>query len=81
MKVERIAAEVVADFGTRTGREVVLSTDACLPPVMGEDTVTRMVLGNFLSNADKYSPRHEPIDVRIARRRDGEVAGAGPGLG
>jgi len=67
VKVERVAAEVVAEFETRTRRNVVLSSDACLPPVMGEDTVTRMVLGNFLSNADKYSPTHQPIEIRIAR--------------
>ena len=65
VKVERIADEVAHAFARRTGRCVVVESGRELPPVFGEPTVTRMVIENLLSNADKYSPWEQTIDVRV----------------
>lgn len=68
VKLERLAEAAVKGFRRRTpDREVSFHAEPGLPPVIGESTITTMVIENLLSNADKYSPAGEPIDVVVDR--------------
>lgn len=71
LKLERLTSQVVASFRRRNpGREVVLQAQGPLPTVVGESTITTMVLENLLSNADKYSPADRPIEVSLRACHD-----------
>lgn len=64
VKLERLTEAAVNAFHRRKpSREVNFHGDGLAPTVVGESTITTMVLENLLSNADKYSAPHEPIDV------------------
>jgi PAS domain S-box-containing protein len=60
--VERILSEHQHRFPHRTIR---MQTDDSVVPIIGEPVYIEQVVRNLLSNAEKYSPRHAPIDVRI----------------
>ena len=61
---ERLTNEHRRRFPRRTIR-VHAETDA--GPALAESGYTELVLRNLMSNAEKYSPAHEPIDVFIER--------------
>lgn len=65
-------------------RTIVVDIPSRLPLVLGEDLYLGQVIGNFLSNATKYSPPGTTTRV-VATSEDGGVAvrviDAGPGLG
>jgi signal transduction histidine kinase len=57
-------AEVVGNFSARhPRRRVVTSVDEGLPSAACNPVHLELVLTNLLSNADKYSPPEEPIEV------------------
>lgn len=68
VQLERLAESAINAFRRRNpGRDVVFHSERGLPPVVGESTITTMVLENLLSNADKYSPPGPAVEVTIER--------------
>lgn len=75
-------AREIADFSAATGREVRLAAEGD-PVVLCDEGRLAQVLVNLLTNADKYSPAGEPVEVGLSR--DGErvvltVDDRGPGI-
>ena len=44
-----------------------------LPPAMGDHTLVTQVIENLISNAEKYSPPGQPVEVRAALNEAGEI--------
>jgi signal transduction histidine kinase len=85
--VDRAIGEVVSDHNRRfTDRRIVSSVKPRALMADGQPDYMKQVIQNLLSNAEKYSPEEERIDVR-ARRSGNEVLisimdrGAGIALG
>ncbi len=57
----------------RAGGELVLDAPGDLPPVLADQLHANRVLGNFLSNAGKYSIKGRPVVLRATPRGDGFV--------
>ena len=71
--IERFVERIISDhMRTNPSRKITLSSDAANAPVLAEPGYTEQVLRNLLSNAEKYSPRDEPIEV-IINRSGGDV--------
>lgn len=82
--IHRVAREMAMVFGRqRRQREVIVECESEPPPVAADQGFVEQLLRNLLSNADKYSPEQEPIEVRVLAH-DGQVAVAvadrGPGV-
>jgi PAS domain S-box-containing protein len=61
----RVIDKVVADHRARfPRREIVVDAQADMTPVTGAEVYLEQVLRNLLSNAEKYSPPHMPMEVR-----------------
>lgn len=70
--LSRTVEAVLDDFrAKKADREIELLMDDNLPLVTGDEESTRHVLGNLLSNADKFSPPSATILVRARRLGDG----------
>jgi signal transduction histidine kinase len=54
-------------------REVTLEGPGELAPVLGQEILVTLVLQNLLTNADKYSPIEQSIDVSYRTRPAGEA--------
>jgi PAS domain S-box-containing protein len=64
LMVQHLAREVVERHRREhASRRLVVDIDARLPPVTSAPVYVRQVLANLLSNAEKYSPAHLPIEV------------------
>src|SRR5262249_5857772 len=80
-----LAGEVVGELRAAAegkGLALTLSVAAGLPPVQGEPRLLRLVLGNLLDNAIKFTERGE-IAVTLAPAPDGlriMVRDSGPGI-
>jgi len=62
-----VVERVVTNFLRRKPRRHVnVNIDDGLKPIAGETTYLEQILYNLLSNADKYSPNAEPIDIKIS---------------
>ena len=62
----RLLGETIADFRRRNpDRQIDLEIEGWIPPVVGEATITAMVVENLLNNAAKYSQAPRPIEVRV----------------
>ncbi len=71
MLARRIVDRVVADHRRRfPHRTVRVEADENSQPITGEPVYVEQVVRNLLSNAEKYSPATEPIDVRIQAAGD-----------
>jgi PAS domain S-box-containing protein len=71
--LDHLVRRAIASYRRRhPAREVRLTTSPPSAVVDGDSTAIELLLENLLSNADKYSPNGEPIDVLI--ERDGEEA-------
>jgi signal transduction histidine kinase len=57
--------QAVAGFRRGSGRVVEIRVAEELPPVLGEPTYLAQVITNLLSNANKYSPPDQPIEVEV----------------
>jgi two-component system sensor histidine kinase GlrK len=65
------------------GRSVSLSLEAQKTPLLGDEEKLRVIVDNLVSNAVKYSPEGETVDVRVRpfeREVILEVADKGPGV-
>ena len=51
-------------------RKISVSENGALPWARGSADYVRHVVSNLLENAEKYSPRQEPIDVELRREGD-----------
>jgi two-component system sensor histidine kinase KdpD len=80
--MQRTIEKVAAAFGQRKpGRLLELNIEQDLPPVAAQHLYVEQVLGNLLSNADKYSPSGSPINTRhsLGRWRGGDRPRPGTG--
>lgn len=60
--------KAIDDFSARSEqRQVLFECDSPLPPILGHEPWIVQVMENLLSNADKYSPRGQPIEVKVTR--------------
>jgi len=66
LAMQRLIEESIEDF-RRMHPDRQLSFEAArgLPPALGEPTLVPLIMGNLLSNADKYSPADKPIEVSL----------------
>ncbi len=63
----RLLDEVLADFRRRNpGRQIDVRVEEAIPTVVGEETITTMVIENLLNNAVKYSHESTTIEVEVA---------------
>ncbi len=73
VRVNRIVDEVVAEFRERApARAFDVSIQGDIPLGLANPTYYQQILGNLLSNADKYSPAGGSIRVTVAER-DGRI--------
>ncbi len=64
--VRRLVDPIVAEHRRRfPHRTIRIDADKGSLPISGEPVYVEQVVRNLLSNAEKYSPPHEPIEVRI----------------
>jgi PAS domain S-box-containing protein len=71
--LDHIIQRAVASYRRRhPSREVRLTTSPPSAVVDADPTAIELLVENLVSNADKYSPPEEPIDV-VVERRDGEA--------
>jgi K+-sensing histidine kinase KdpD len=69
--LDHVVHRAVVSYRRRhPSREVRLTTSPPSAVVDGDSTAIELLLENLLSNADKYSPASEPIDVLIERHED-----------
>jgi PAS domain S-box-containing protein len=69
--LDHVVHRAVASYRRRhPDRDVRLTTSPPSAVVDGDSTAIELLIENLLSNADKYSPTGEPIDVLIERRGD-----------
>lgn len=72
--VGRIVERIIAEHRQQNPhREIALDSRGHAMPVIASDLYIEQVVRNLLSNAEKYSPAHEPISVVIDREH-GEIA-------
>jgi len=73
--LEHLIPEFVEAFQRRQpGRKVTVDCFSHLPAVLGEPVLLAQTLDNLLTNANKYSPMDEPIEVMAEAAEDGGVA-------
>jgi PAS domain S-box-containing protein len=64
--IERFVERIVREhMRTIPARKITITSDAANAPALAEAGYSEQVLRNLLSNAEKYSPRDQPIDVAI----------------
>ncbi len=72
--LQRVVPGMLRRAGLRLqDRDVRLTADSELPPVLAHVGYIEQILTNYLSNADKYSPAGTPINVRVERDGDDGV--------
>ncbi|MEX0750122.1 MAG: ATP-binding protein [Dehalococcoidia bacterium] len=68
--VRRVLRETIDEFAHKSGRRITLDAPDGYAFVLADPVYIRQVIENLLSNADKYSPQGQPIEV--VARRDGD---------
>lgn len=80
----RVVQKLVSRFAQRRpGRNIKLRIEGEPKAVVGQPIYLEQVVGNLLSNADKYSPEGAPIEVRLRTVDEGVeclVLDRGPGI-
>jgi PAS domain S-box-containing protein len=72
LQLDRLVEQVVSSVQRRAPeREISFERVGALPPVMGEPTLVTLVIENLLTNAIKYSPAGQPIEVTACPSEDG----------
>jgi PAS domain S-box-containing protein len=77
------ALTIVRPLVERRRQSIVVTEPGHLKPVLVDSARLTQVLVNLLSNAAKYSPIGQPIDLLVEQRRDAlriSVADRGPGI-
>jgi len=65
----RLLNDAVTNFRRRNPENVIeLRIQGAIPPVVGEATITAMVIENLLGNAVKYGDRGMPIEIEVSDR-------------
>ncbi len=80
--LQDLVVRVAADIHTRRPNRLILFDEQMLPPIWSDPTRLEQIIYNLISNADKYSPLAEPIEVKINLRPDSvtvRVLDRGPG--
>ena len=81
---DKVLADQKRDFArSQRSREVRVYNDAPDSEVFFEETGLGQVISNLFTNASKYSPEGEPIDVFVERVGDGidvRICDRGPGV-
>lgn len=84
MTIAHVVRRAVESERSRSHEHPIeLDVDPDIPIVLGEESYVEQVVGNFLSNAAKYSPAGTPINIRVASESDGvavRVTDAGVGI-
>lgn len=84
MAIGHVVRRAVESERARSNEHPIeLVVDADIPIILGEESYVEQVVGNFLSNAAKYSPAGSPIDVAVTSDSGGvavRVIDAGPGV-
>jgi len=84
MAIAHIVRRAVESERSRSAdHPIELDVDPDIPIVVGEESYVEQVVGNFLSNAAKYSPPGSPITVRVSSESEGvavRVIDAGAGI-
>jgi PAS domain S-box-containing protein len=66
LHLERVAQQAIETCRRRSPfRKIECNIQGKVPPALGESTLTALVFENLISNADKYSPEDEAIEVRL----------------
>ena len=74
LMANHIIDKVVSTFLRRKPRRRVdVNIREGLRPIVGEPTYLEQILHNLLSNADKYSPSNEPIEVNISDAGEAKI--------
>ena len=85
LALDALAKQVVADFSTLAeARDIDLGVGECQPlTLVGQTDSLRMMLGNLVDNAVRYTPSGGRVDVDL-RQQDGmaqlSVGDSGPGI-
>jgi signal transduction histidine kinase len=78
------SASVVAPLLSRRGQQLLIHKPERLPPIEADPLRLEQVLVNLLSNASKYGPVQQTIELTIDTSREGllhvAVADRGPGI-
>jgi PAS domain S-box-containing protein len=79
LELEPISLRALAAKGIETFKErhpdrvLTFRSPDDLPAVLGQETLVSLVLQNLLTNAEKYSPAGQPIDVSLQETEPGLV--------
>ncbi len=83
-RLNHLVEATVAEFAQRSPqREVHVDAPADIPIALVNGTYFKQILGNLLSNADKYSPKGLPVSVALRERAgmlETSVVDGGPGI-
>jgi signal transduction histidine kinase len=63
--IAEVLQATIADFSTTHRRPINVEIEPELPEALADATFLRQVVTNLVSNADKYSPADEPIDIVV----------------
>lgn len=83
VSVPSIVEQAAADLGRHSSRDLAIQIDEGVPDVIAEPTYLLHVIYNLLSNAEKYSPTDDPIEVVVTLEDDEvciRVMDRGPGV-
>lgn len=71
LQIRRLIEDSVVEFHRRNpGRTVAVTVDGEIPPVVGEVTITTLVIENLLNNAAKYSAPNTQVEIAILPQGD-----------
>jgi PAS domain S-box-containing protein len=65
--IARLLERSAREYAERSGRRIELHMEDDAPLVSGDESLLGHVIGNYLSNADKYSPPDAPIEIVLER--------------
>jgi signal transduction histidine kinase len=75
LRMEHLVPEFVEAFGRRhEQRRLIVDCSTSLPLVLGEPVLLAQTVDNLLTNADKYSPADQPIEIVAQATEDGGVS-------